>query len=70
MLWIIKNDTSYQIVSCNMFHNIETGMHELWVTRHNGKNLKIEEDVEKEKVLLVKEAIDYAIEHNETTLRL
>lgn len=70
MLWIIKGDTSHQIVSCNTFHNFETGLYELWVTRVNGKNLKLEENADKKEVLLIKDAIDFAIESGETTLRL
>lgn len=68
MIWIIKNDMSHQIISCNI-HN-EDNKYQLWVTRPNGKNLKLEESVNKEEVMELKQAIDYAIEHNEQALRL
>jgi len=68
MLWIIKGDFSHQIVSCNIFE--EGDMYQLWVTRPNGKNLKLEEKADKAEIVLIKEAIDYAIEHGEPVLRL
>lgn len=68
MLWVIKGDYSHQIVSCNIHE--DNGVFQLWVTRTNGKNIKLEESANREEVLLIKEAIDYAIEHREPTLRL
>lgn len=68
MIWIIKDDMSHQIISCNIHE--ENGVYQLWVTRPNGKNLKLDENKNKAIVMEVKSAIDYAIEHNEQALRL
>lgn len=68
MIWLVINNESLQIVSCNI-HNSKEDVYELWVTRVNGKNLKIKEGTYG-KVAEIKEAIDYAIENNEKALRL
>ena len=68
MLWLVIKGASHQIISCNVHQ--ENGKFQLWVERPNGKNMKIVEDTNEAEVLLVKEAIDYAIENNESTLRL
>lgn len=70
MLWIIKEDRSYQIVSCNLFYNRKNKMHEIWASNAKGENFKLDEKRKREDVLLIKEAIDYAIETGETALRL
>ena len=67
-MWIIKDDLSMEIISCNIHKEKET--YELWVTRSNGKNFKLFEDENQEEVKIYKEAIDYAIEHGESALRL
>ena len=67
MLWIVDDNASYQIISCNTHDEGEIS--QLWITRPNGKSLKIREG-SKEEVRLFKEAIDWAIEHKETVLRL
>lgn len=68
MIWLVINNESHQIVSCNI-HNSEKDVYELWVTRVNGKSLKIKEGTY-EKIVEIKEAIDYAIENDEKALRL
>jgi len=45
-------------------------MHQLWATRPNGKTMIVKESNDKQEVELIKNAIDYAIEHKETSLRL
>lgn len=68
MLWLIKEDASHQIMSCNI-HNANN-IFELWITRPNDKNLKIAESTKQEDVAIIKEAIDYAIENSIPALRL
>lgn len=68
MIWIVKGDFSHEIISCNIHE--EDGKYQLWVTRVNGKNLKLDENTNKDKMMEIKDAIDYAIEHKETALRL
>lgn len=68
MIWIVKGDVSHQIISCNIHE--EEGKYQIWVTRPNGKSLKLEESENKDEILEIKEAIDFAIEHKESTLRL
>jgi hypothetical protein len=68
MIWLIIGNVSHQIISCNVHE--EDGVFQLWVTRPNGKNLKIEESTDKAKILEIKDAIDFAIEHKEPALRL
>lgn len=45
-------------------------MHQLWVTRSSGKSLLIIESEDKNEILVIKNAIDYAIETHENVLRL
>lgn len=68
MLWLITKNTSYEITSCNT-HN-DNGTHQLWVTKSNGKSVKINESNNKQEINTIKDAIDYAIETKETALRL
>lgn len=68
MLWLVKEETSYEIVSCNIHE--QDGIYQVWVTRPNGKSLKIDENVDKKEVIFIKEAIDFAIEKGEKALRL
>ena len=68
MIWIIKGDESHEIISANVC-NVE-GKSELWVTRPNGKNLKVYENTEPVEVNLYKEAIDFAIEQGEKAFRI
>jgi len=72
MLWLIRNtDTSDVIVGCNICTSIkDSNMHQLWATRPNGKTMIVKESNDKQEVELIKNAIDYAIEHKETSLRL
>lgn len=64
MIWIIKGSESHEIISCNTAINKDKG--QLWVTRPNDKNLKVFEG-SADDVKELKEAIDYAIKHNEKT---
>lgn len=68
MLWLIKEDASHQIMSCNIHNN--NNSYELWVTRPNDKSLKIAESTQQEDIMTIKEAIDYAIENGIPALRL
>lgn len=68
MLWIVKDEASYAIIACNVHE--KNGLHELWITRTNDKNLKLEESADINEILTIKEAIDYAIETGERCLRL
>ena len=67
-LWLITKKASYQIIACNVHE--KDGKHQLWVERANGKTLLIEENEDAREIQLIKEAIEYALETNETTLRL
>ena len=68
MFWLIINDVSHQIMSCNI-HDANNKF-ELWVTRPNDKNLKIAESDDVEDIREIKDAIDYAIEHGAAALRI
>lgn len=68
MIWIVMKEDSHAIIACNVCQ--KNDKFELWVTRPTGKSLKISESSEKQDMLLIKEAIDYAVEHGETALRL
>lgn len=68
MFWLILDDVSHQIVSCNIHCNNDK--FELWVTRPNDKNLKITESFDAEDIREIKEAIDFAIENNFKALRI
>ena len=67
MIWIVKGDESHQIISSNVFETEETEEYEVWVTRPNGKNLKIMTHKEKSEAKLLKEALDFAIKDGHTT---
>ncbi len=68
MLWLVKGNISTEIIGCNTHQREET--HELWVTKSDGKTMKIAENTDEKEILLIKEAIDYAIEYGEKALRL
>lgn len=73
MLWIVNKDTSHQIMSCNVHRDKDDkgeGIFQIWITRPNGKNLKLQESKNENTIVTIKEAIDYAIEKNEKVLRL
>jgi len=68
MLWVIIGESSHEIISCNI--GFADGKHAIWVERPNGKSLKISEGERKADVMVIKEAIDYAIQHGHKTLNL
>lgn len=68
MLWLIVGDSSHEIISCNTC--LRDGKHQVWVERVNGKTLKVGESTDKQEILDIKEAIDYAIQEGHKTLNL
>ena len=73
MLWLILKQASHQIMSCNIHNDVDkegNPIYQLWITRPNGKSLKIEENKEKKFIEEIKNAIDFAIENKEPALRL
>lgn len=68
MFWLIIDDVSHQIMSCNI-HKANDKF-ELWVTRPNDKSLKIAESTDKADIREIKDAIDYAIENGIPALRI
>lgn len=70
MLWLVLNGASHEIISTNMFEDKINNNHQLWVTRPGGKSLMIAENINKDEIETIKNAIDFAIESKETTLRL
>lgn len=70
MIAIIKGDNTHYMISCNTNYNEKNDVHELWISRPNGKNLKIKESKDQEEINLIKEAIDYGIENGENAIRL
>lgn len=70
MLWLIKEEASHQIMSCNVHMNDGSGNFELWITRPNDKNLKVAESADRADVIEIKEAIDFAIETGVSALRI
>jgi len=69
MLWLIINEASHQIISCNT-HTTDKGVHQIWIERPNGKTMLIHESKNKEEVTEIKEAIDFAIKHGHKTLEI
>ena len=70
MIAIIKGNVTHYMISSNTNYNEKEDKHELWISRPNGKNLKIKESSDEEEIILIKEAIDYGIEHGEHAIRL
>lgn len=70
MIAIIKGNVTHYMISSNTNYNEKEDKHELWISRPNGKNLKIKESPDAEEIELVKEAIDYGIENGEHAIRL
>lgn len=68
MIWIINNEESHEIISCNTSYG-EDDKGELWITRPNGKNLRVFRGSNYE-VRELKEAIDYAIKTGEKTFTI
>ena len=67
-MWIIQEEVSHEVISCNIHQDGD--IHQLWVTRSNGKSLKIMESKNKEEIITAKDAFDYAIEHGEPALHI
>lgn len=67
-MWIIQEDSSHEIVSCNVHE--KDGIFQLWVTRPNDKSLKIMESDKEDVILEIKEAIDFAVIHGQNALEL
>lgn len=65
MIWLIDGKASYQIQSCNIHE--ENGKSQLWVTRANGKSIKVRESSEHDEIAELKSAIDFAVNHGATT---
>lgn len=70
MLWLVNGDSSYEVTACNIHSNEKIGFYELWVERSSGKTVKIESSYDISTIQTIKDAIDYAIEHDEKVLRL
>lgn len=68
MIWIIKGNESHEIISTNI--HVEDDKFQLWVTRPNGKTIKIFEDKDKNEANLLKDAIDYAITTGEKSFTI
>ncbi len=68
MISIILGKATHQINS----HNIhkEGDNYQLWITRPNDKNLKIKESTNENEIVELKEAIDYAIKHGQSTFEI
>ena len=67
-MWILQEKESHEIISCNVHQQGE--LYQLWVTRPNDKSLKIMESENKDEVVTMKKAVDYAIEHGECAFNL
>lgn len=65
MIWLIKEDESIAIVSCNVHHKPDK--YQLWVERPNGKTKVVYESQEKKDIIDMKEALDWAIENGHKT---
>lgn len=70
MLWLIKGESSHAIISCNMHEKEDGKLHQVWVERPNGKTMLIIESADKSEAEVIKNAVDYAIEHGHKTLNL
>lgn len=68
MLWLVMEEGSYQIISCNTHKEGE--LYQLWVERPNHKSLKIIESNNMYDVQEAKDAIDYAIGQGHKVLEL
>lgn len=69
MLWLVIDSTkSETISSCNTFNN--NGIYELWITKMNGKTMKVRESENPDEIQDYKLAIDYAIANRETVFYL
>lgn len=68
MIWLIIGNYSYQIISSNVFQSGDN--HQVWVTKADGKNLKIMETKNEADAKELKDAIDFAIEMKEPTFKM
>lgn len=68
MIWLIKENESIAIVSCNIHKNKET--YQLWVERPNGKTKMVAQSEDRGVVEEFKEAIDWAVQDGHKTFSL
>lgn len=69
MIWLVIDEKKSETIVASNIHE-EGNVFQLWVTKLNGKTQKIKESTDKAEITLIKDAIDYANENKETTLRL
>lgn len=62
MIWIVKDERSYQAIGANVA--VSNGKYSLWIERPTGASVKIIEG-DKEEVEEYKEAIDFAVKSGE-----
>lgn len=70
MLVIIVKDETVDLIGYNLYFDEATNKHSLWVRRPNGKTLKIAESFDREKVEILKQAMDYAVYNGDRVMNL
>ena len=68
MIWLILREQSHQIRSCNIHQ--EENEFQLWVTRPNGKNMKVLTSESLDEISDYKSGIDFAIENGHKTFKI
>lgn len=67
-LWVKVKKATHQITSYNVHE--EAGMYQLWLTKANGRTMKVIESANEADVLEVKEMIDFAVANSEPLVEL
>lgn len=68
MFWIVLDGKSYAITSYNVHQRDD--IYELWIERPNGKSMRIKTSKDKEEIEELKEALDFALKHGESTFEI
>ena len=67
-LWVKLKEQTHQITSYNVHE--EAGKYQLWVTKANGRTLKVKESASKQEIVEYKEMIDFAVANSEPLVEL
>ena len=69
-MWLKEKHKTTNIVGINTHYNDKTSAYELWATKNDGKTFLVISSEKEGEVLELKEAMDFAIETNQSVFEL
>lgn len=69
MLAVNLGTHTHQVISWNLYYNVNDDEWEVWITRPNGKSMQIAKGDEKD-MQIIKDAFDFAYENDKKIVTL